>query len=110
MDEGLLGGAPTPCEGGDAPGGEGDGWADDLDDIDASVRQAFLACDLDNSGRVSAAELHAVIAAIGCNATLPQVIEILKKAESHVSRSQRELVTTASGRPATAGGGGFALG
>ena len=108
MDEGLLGGAPAPGEGGDARGGEGDGWADDLDDIDASVRQAFLACDLDSSGRVSAAELHAVIAAIGCNATLPQVIEILKKAESHVSRSQRELVTTASGRPATAGGGGFA--
>ena len=34
MDEGLLGGGPAPGEGGDAPGGEGDGWADDLDDID----------------------------------------------------------------------------
>jgi hypothetical protein len=61
-------------------------------DVDHDARSAFLACDVDGDGAISATELHAVLRALGCRGLgLDSVAAMVARAEQSFAVEQAAM-------------------
>ena len=90
-DPAALSSHANPLAGGEnTPGGAA--WAYDAPEtptlgdgkVEPIIRDAFCACDIDDSGEVGSGELHAVLLALGCRLSLQEVVGIVHRVEHHV--------------------------
>ncbi len=64
--------------------------------IDPMVKAAFAACDTDDDGTVNFAELQAVLSAMGCRATGPELVAMMDRVERRVHDGLRKSVHTSA--------------